>query len=238
MAKILRWIKPNATQKAIQTDAPASGVLSNPWVQGLGVASILTFAGLVVALIIHTEVKAAEIAFVAALIPTLIAVLVVGSRTPRDREPSRDKLNKFPARGDHDRRPQQWEALVNKFRSLVDKPIPIWAQWIYTFETGHYEWWVKHPSENSVKLCIEICKEAGRLLVAEPSFRKKFPDIAAVTDDGDRWILAVYKVAGIGKVSANLSGSTFGVVTTGEGGEIKDLPGASQVLCQMALNGF
>jgi hypothetical protein len=192
----------------------------------------------VVALITHTAVQAAEITFLSTLIPTLVAIVFVKSRTPRDREPSRDKLNKSPERGDHDRRPQQWEALVNKFRSLTDKPIPIWVDWTYTFETGHYEWWVRHSSENVVKLCIEICKEAGRLLLAEPSFRKKFPNIVAITDDGDRWLVAIYKVAGIGKVTANSSATTFGVVTTGEGGEIKDLPGASQVLCQMALNGF
>jgi membrane protein implicated in regulation of membrane protease activity len=224
-ARILRWIRPKATQK----DIPASGVLSNGWVQGFGVTSVVTFAALVAAIITHTAVQATAIAFVSTAIPTLIAIVVVRSRMPRDRESGRNKLN---------RRPQQWEALVLKFRSLVDKPIPIWGQWTYTFETGHYEWSVRHSSETAVKLCIEICKEAGRLLLAEPSFRKRFPNIVAITDDGDRWLVAIYKVAGIGKVTANSSGTTFGVVTTGEGGEIKDLPGASQVLCQMALNGF
>jgi hypothetical protein len=85
---------------------------------------------------------------------------------------------------------------------------------------------------------IEICKEAGRLLLVEPSFRQKFPDIAKIMDDGDRWLLAICKVAKIGKVTAKLDSSSYGVVTTGEGGEINDLPGASQVLCQKALNGF
>ena len=54
----------------------------------------------------------------------------------------------------------------------------------------------------------------------------------------NRWLVAIYKVAGLGKVTANLKSSTFGTVLTGEGGEIKDLPGASEVLCQMAANGF
>jgi len=233
-------------------------------VQGFGVTSVVTFAALVAAVITHTAVKEAAIAFVSTAIPTLIAIVIVSSRTPKDRESGRNKPNQFPERGDHhlstaqsrtnpdgsitfeatvarqiDRRPQLWEALANKFRNLVDQPIPIWGEWIYTFETGRYEWWVRHSSENAVKLCIELCKEAGRLLLAEPSFRQRFPAIAAITDDGDRWLLAVYKVAGIGKVRAsNLQSSTSGGVSTSEGGEIKDLPGASQVLCQMALNGF
>jgi hypothetical protein len=207
-------------------DRPSSGVLSNGWVQGLGVASILSFAGLVVAVRTHTVVEFAELTFVSTLIPTFIAILVVWSRTPRGTRQT-------------DRRPQQWEALVIKFRNLTDKPpIPIWAAWEYTFETGQYEWWVRHPSENVVRLCIEICKEAARLLLAESSFRKKFPNVAAITDDGDRWLVAIYKAARIGKVTANSSATTHGIATTGEGGEIKDLPGASQVLCQMALNGF
>jgi hypothetical protein len=262
-AKVLRWIRPNATQKATQMEAPTSGVLSNGWVQGFGVTCIVAFVAFVVANIIQTAVRETALAFVAALIPTLFTILVVRSRTPRNTESGRDALSKFPQRGDHhqstsqtransdgsitiestvarqiDRRPQLWEAVANKFRSLSDKPIPIRGEWIYTFETRHYQWSVRHPSDTAVKLCIEICKEAGRLLLADPSFRQKFPDIAAITDDGDRWLLAIYKVAKIGKVTAKLNSSTYGVVTTGEGGEINDLPGASQVLCQMALNGF
>jgi hypothetical protein len=262
-ARILRWLKPKTAQKAIQTDIPGSGVLSNAWVQGLGVASILTFAGLLAAFIFHTEVKVAEITFISTIIPTLIAILVVRSRAPRNTESSRDTRSKFPERGDHhqstatartnpdgsitfestlarqiDRRPQLWEAVASKFGNLIDKPIPIRGEWINTFETKHYQWSVRHPSDTAVKLCIEICKEAGRLLLAEPSFRQKFSDIAAITDDGDRWLLAIYKVSKIGKVTAKLNSSSYGIVTTGEGGEINDLPGASQVLCQMALNGF
>jgi hypothetical protein len=208
-------------------------VLSNGWVQGFGVTSVVTFAALVAAITTHTAVQATVIAFVLTLISTLIAIVVVKSRT------GRVTPNRFPERGDHDRRPhQQWESLAHKFGNLIDKPLPIWAQWTYTFETGQYEWSVRHSSDTAIRLCAEICKEAGRLLLAEPSFRKKFPNIVAITDDGDRWLVAIYKVAGIGKVTANSSATTFGVVTTGQGGDIKDLPGASQVLCQMALNGF
>jgi hypothetical protein len=206
-------------------DSPSSGVFSNGWVQGLGGTFLVAFAALVLAFIFHADVKAVGIACVAALIPTLIAIGIVWYRTPTGTRQT-------------DRRPQQWEALVQKFRSLVDKPIAIRAEWTYTFETRQYEWTVKHSSETVVRLCIEICTEAGRLLLGEPSFRKKFPDITAITDDGDRWLVAIYKAARIGKVTANSSAITHGVTTTGEGGEIKDLPGASQVLCQMALNGF
>lgn len=137
-----------------------------------------------------------------------------------------------------DHRPQLWEALANRFKELESEPAPIWAQWAYTFETKQYQWWVRHSSEVAVKMCIELCKQAGRLLLTESDFRRKFPDVAGVTDDGDRWLLGVYKIAGIGKVRGEGSHITYGVHTNSENGEISDLPGASRVLCQMALNGF
>jgi hypothetical protein len=159
---------------------------------------------------------------------------IAQSSVPLDkRETSEPLATPEPAR-----RPQLWEALANKFRNLDNKPVPIWVVWIYTIETKQYEWSVRHSSDVVVKMCIELCKEGGRLLLAEPRFQMQFPDVAAVTDDGDRWLLAVYKVAKIGKVSGHGQRSEFGVVQTAEGGEIKDLPGASQVLCQMAVNGF
>lgn len=137
-----------------------------------------------------------------------------------------------------DCRPQMWESLAARFKQLAREPMPIWAEWIYTNETKHYEWWIRHPSEVDVKMCLELCKEAGRLLKAEPKFKARFPDVSAVLDEGDRWLLAIYKVARIGKLRAEGSSVNRGVVTTHQGGEIKDVPGASQVLCQMARNGF
>jgi hypothetical protein len=137
-----------------------------------------------------------------------------------------------------DRRPQMWKELAGRFKEIDNKPIQMWAEWIYTFETKQYQWWIKHPSENAVKLCLELCKEAGRLLLAEQSFQRKFHDIAAVIDDGDRWLLAIYKITGIGKIRAQMKSASYGVEQNAEAGEIKDLPGASQVLCQMAVNGF
>jgi hypothetical protein len=254
-AKVRSWFMPKKTQKEVPT---MSGVLSNGWVQGFGVAAILSLAGLVVAIKTQTGVPIAEVSVVSIGIPTLVSAAIVWYQTRVAAEPS-----KFLERGDHyhsssrartnpdgsitfeatgagqiDRRPQLWEAVASKFGNLTDRPIPIRAEWIYTFETKNYDWTVRHSSDTTVLLCIEICKEAGRLLLVEPSFRKKFPDVAAITDDGDRWLLAVYKAAKIGKVTAKLSSASYGVSTTAEGGEIKDLPGASKVLCQMALNGF
>jgi hypothetical protein len=159
-AKILGGLRSKRTQKEV----PLSSVFANPWVQGLGIASILTFAGLVAAFIFQTEIKVAEITLVSTLVPTLIAILVVRSRTPRNTESSRDMPSKFPERGDHhqstattrtnpdgsitfestvarqiDLRPQLWEAVASKFGNLIDKPIPIRGEWIYTFETKHYQ---------------------------------------------------------------------------------------------------
>lgn len=138
-----------------------------------------------------------------------------------------------------DRRPQLWDSLAERFKELPSEPMCVWAEWVYTFETKQLQWWVNHPSEVAVKLCIELCKEGGRLLLLEPSFRSKFADIASVSDDGDRWLFGIRKVAGIGKVRAHtLHSVSGGAEGNSEGGEIRDLPGASRLLCQMARNGF
>jgi hypothetical protein len=258
-ANLRSWFKPKRTQNEA---AAMKDVLSNEWVVGLGVTSLVAFVALVLAWTFDTELKAAEIAFGASFIPTLIAVLIAALRTPPDTGPRNDQT-KFPDRGDYshsatsthknpdgsitlegtasrqiDRRPQLWEAVSNKFGNLPNKPIPIRGEWVYSFETRRYDWTVWYPMDVTVALCIEICKEAGRLLLTEPSFQTQFPDIAAITDEGDRWLTAVHKIAKMGKVTAKLSSASYGVSTTGEGGEIKDLPGASRVLCQIALNGF
>jgi hypothetical protein len=229
-AKILSWFRPMKSKRDI---SESRGVLSNDWVVGLGVATIGTFAALAVAFILKKEVEAAELLFAATASATILTALVVWLLTPKAATASRDERTKSPQKGD------QWEAVARKFGNLVTRPIPIRAEWMYTVETKYYRWTVRHSSDTEVKLCIAICDEAGRLLLAEPSFRKKFPDIATIADDGDRWLVAIYKVATIGQVTANATEARFGVVVaTGEGGEIKDLPGASRVLCQMALNGF
>lgn len=131
-----------------------------------------------------------------------------------------------------------WESLSNRFNAIDAKPLPVWARWIYTIETRDWHWWVEHSSNIAVKLTIELCKEGGKMLRAHPEFRSKFPDVASINDDGDRWLVAVQKVAGLG--TGHLTGTSIdhGVETHSEGGEIRDLPRASQVLCQMAVNGF
>jgi hypothetical protein len=134
---------------------------------------------------------------------------------------------------------QEWDKLAERFKQITSRPIPVYAEWIYTNETKRYDWWIRHSSEMDVKMCIELCKEAGRLLLAAPEFKQKFPEISAVVDDGDRWLIAIYKVAGIGKVETHSVNSSFGVTTaTADGGRIADVPRASQVLCQMARVGF
>lgn len=131
-----------------------------------------------------------------------------------------------------------WQSLADRFGQLENKPVPIWGEWILTIETSQYQWWIRHSSEVAVKMCLELCKEGGKSLLAEPSFILKFPRIAAITDDGDRWCSGVHLIAGIGKKTSDGASSQPGRVVHTEGGVVKDLPKASQVLCQMARNGF
>jgi hypothetical protein len=83
-----------------------------------------------------------------------------------------------------------------------------------------------------------MCKEAGLLLRAVPSFSVKLPEIAEIGDDGDRWLVGIYKIAKMGKVQAQLKSANCGTDINSEAGEIKDLPGASRTLCHMAMNDF
>jgi len=131
-----------------------------------------------------------------------------------------------------------WRSLSERLKAIDAKPIPVWAEWIYTIETKQCEWWIRHPSEVAVKLCTELCKEGGKMLLLETEFCRRFSDVAAINDDGDRWLAGVHKVTGIGKVRGEGKTVNHGVVTHSENGEIRDLLGASQVLCQMAVNGF
>jgi hypothetical protein len=224
-AKIRNWFRPKRTQKEAPT---MSGVLSNGWVQGFGVAAILAIAGLIAAIKTGTQIPVAEVGVISTVVPTIVSAAIVWYRTRVATGASKAA-----------QKSEQWEAIASKFEKLPNRPIPIRAEWMYTVETKHYGWKVRHSSDVSTALCIAICEEAGRLLLTVPSFKKKYPDIAAIADDGDRWLVAIYKVAKIGEVTANATEARFGVVVaTGEGGEIKDLPGASKVLCQKALNGF
>ena len=131
-----------------------------------------------------------------------------------------------------------WQSLSDRFKAVDAKPLPVWARWIYTIETQDWRWQVEHSSDIAVKMSIELCKEGGKMLRAEPEFRSKYPEVASINDDGDRWLVALHKVAGLG--TGHLKGTSIekGVQKHSEGGEIRNLPGASQVLCQMAVNGF
>ena len=133
-----------------------------------------------------------------------------------------------------------WQSLSDRFKAVDAKPIQVWADWIYTIETKEYLWQMEPAasSQVAVKMCIELCKEGGKMLLAEPEFCRKFPELATLSDHGDRWLVAINKVAGIGKTRGQNTHLPKGLRTHSEGGEIKDVPGASQVLCQMVVNGF
>jgi pyrimidine deaminase RibD-like protein len=133
---------------------------------------------------------------------------------------------------------EMWESLSHRFKTIDVEPLIAYADWIYTIETQTYEWTVRHRSDVATKMTIELCKEGGKMLTSDPEFRTKFPHVASINDDGDRWLVAIYKVANLGKVSSIGTSVDASGTRHAEGGNIRDLPGASQVLCQMAINRF
>lgn len=104
-------------------------------------------------------------------------------------------------------------------------------------ETNALKWQVDYPSEEIMAMCIALRKEGGRLLLSEPAFRQKFPQVAGAADDGDRWILGIRKVAVIGKARITTRSPNRQGDGLSECGDIRDFPAASQVLCQMARTG-
>jgi hypothetical protein len=132
-----------------------------------------------------------------------------------------------------------WEALASKFKDADGGKISVWAEWIRNLETNDYEWWIRGESEVVIRLLTELCKRGGRALMDLPGFAVRFPQVTQIKDDGDRWLLALLVVADFGKVRGKLESSSLGTtMRSGEAGEIKNLSGASQVMCHIAVNDF
>jgi len=131
-----------------------------------------------------------------------------------------------------------WHALAGRFDHLEKRPVPAWAEWIENLTTKEYQWTIRSAPEVTTRLCIELCKEGGRQLSQLGRLSSRFPEIARIGDEGDRWLFAVRQVAGLGKVRAETRTIEHGALRISECGEIGDVCGASRVLCQILLNDF
>lgn len=129
-----------------------------------------------------------------------------------------------------------WDRLSDKFKSVDSNP-PTWARWMRNLESGCFEWQVWGPGVSQA-MCAELCKAGGRSLLSLPEFRSKSPEIASIHDDRDRWLLALLKVARIGDVTSDSETVQGDIRILVQAGRISDVSAASQVLCQMAANGF
>lgn len=123
-----------------------------------------------------------------------------------------------------------WQVLADRFNGLEDGGAVV-ARWNQNSATKQYQWEVMGGSMVLSGLCTELCREAGKRLSKSKSLPSKFPELAQLEDDRDRWLTAIQKILNIGKVRGQTSGVQGGQTTNSEWGEIRHLTGASRVLC-------
>jgi hypothetical protein len=68
--------QPGTAQKEAPNDGPLTKALSNGWVQGFGLASIVALVALLTAIWTHTGVRAAEITLAALLFLSVLVFLM------------------------------------------------------------------------------------------------------------------------------------------------------------------
>jgi hypothetical protein len=129
-----------------------------------------------------------------------------------------------------------WRIMGERFKAIDDGGSVI-ARWNQDLATKKYvEFRVMGGSTVLSTLCTEMCKEAGRKLLDSTKLRAKFPDLVNVTDDGERWLIAIRHLLAMGKVHANTSSILSGQFNQVQWGDISNLIGASQALCLRLSN--
>lgn len=126
-----------------------------------------------------------------------------------------------------------WESTGKRFKELDDGGVLI-ARWSKNLTNGIRTWEIQGHSIQMQNISTEIVKMAGKRLLTS-GFASDFFD-SNIPDDRDRWLEALVKVLGVGKVTG--TGSTVIKDTRHdfEFGAIKNLTGESQRMCLRLLN--
>jgi len=129
-----------------------------------------------------------------------------------------------------------WRILGERFKALDDGGSVV-ARWNQDSTTKKYiEFRVMGGSTVLSALCTEMCKEAGRKLSDSTKLKAKFPDLVNVTDDGERWLIAIRHLLNLGTVQPGTTTMLSGQIIQAQWGEISNLTGASQALCLRLSN--
>jgi len=132
--------------------------------------------------------------------------------------------------------PSDWKVLGDRFKGVDDGGAVI-ARWNQDSKTKRYtSWEVMGGSIVLSTLCTEMCKEACRRFSDSQILTQKFPEIAEIKDDGERWLVAIRQILEMGKVQGNTVSVQEGKRWESEHGQVSNLTGSSQVLCSRLFN--
>jgi len=130
--------------------------------------------------------------------------------------------------------PSDWKELGERFRAVGDRGAVV-ARWDQDLATKEYQWQVM-GSKAFAALCIEMCKEAGRRFARSRTLSARFPGIAHIADDGDRWLMAILEMTHARHARGNLSSIYLGVKRESEFGDIPHLTGTCHAFCLRLFN--
>ena len=128
-----------------------------------------------------------------------------------------------------------WLEIEKRFKDLNDGGAVV-ARWTQNAKTKQYAWEVMGGSKVSSISGIELCKQSGRRFLGSKTLCSKFPDVAKIPDDGDRWLVLIRRSLDIGTVRGIQNSVQSGKKSESEFGEIANLTGASQALCLRLSN--
>ena len=126
-----------------------------------------------------------------------------------------------------------WESIARRFKELDDGGVLI-ARWSKNLSSGTRTWEIQGHSVQMQNISTEIIKMAGKRILVSNFASALFDH--RIADDRDRWLEAMVKVLGIGKVTGNGSSVVKDIRTDFENGAIKNLTGESQRMCLRLLN--
>jgi hypothetical protein len=135
----------------------------------------------------------------------------------------------------HSERAFDWLDIGARFKELNDGGAVV-ARWSQDSQTKQYSWEVMGGSKVLSVLCVEMCKQAGRRFLDSTILCSKFPDIAEIPDDGDRWLILIRENLNMGNARGTFSSVQYEKKSAGEFGEVANLTGASQALCLRLSN--
>jgi hypothetical protein len=128
-----------------------------------------------------------------------------------------------------------WRTLGERFKGINDNGA-VTARWEQELKTTEFSWVILGTSMILNTLCTEMCKEAGRKLSTSKPLVKKFPDIAAIQSDRDRWLVAILQILETREVRGNAGSILSGKRTDSQYGVISQLTETSQALCSRLSN--